>query len=117
MVKIIFKFIKVFLVPPVIDRNSIQEIRVRTGQSFQMDIPVSGEPPPEIKWNFEGKSLELDDRLKISNVDYRTKFIVKRALRSDNGIFNITATNDSGTDTAQVKVKSYILLFYYLFFR
>lgn len=69
-----------------------------------MDIPVSGEPPPDIKWDFEGKTLESDDRLKISNVDYRTKFIVKRALRSDNGTFNITAKNDNGTDTAQVKV-------------
>lgn len=54
------------------------------------------------------KPLESDDRLKINNEDYRTKFIVKRALRSDTGTYNITATNDSGIDTAEVKVMFYL---------
>ena len=69
-----------------------------------MDIPVSGEPPPDIKWDFEGSPLESDDRVKIDNEDYRTKFVVKRALRSDTGTFHVTATNVNGTDTAEVLV-------------
>lgn len=58
--------------------------------------PCLGEPPPEITWDFEGKPLSTDDRVKINNIDYRTKFVVKRAMRSDTGTFNITARNDSG---------------------
>uniref|UniRef100_A0AC34GPF1 Twitchin n=1 Tax=Panagrolaimus sp. ES5 TaxID=591445 RepID=A0AC34GPF1_9BILA len=91
-------------VPPKIDRNAIHEIRVKAGQNFSLDIPVSGEPPPEIKWDFEGSPLEADDRVKIDNEDYRTKFTVKRALRSDTGTFHVTASNINGTDTAEVLV-------------
>ncbi|CAK5074870.1 unnamed protein product [Meloidogyne enterolobii] len=91
-------------VPPKIDRNSIHEIRVRAGQPFQLDIPISGEPPPEITWDFQGKPLVSDDRMKIVCNEKGTKFTVKRSLRSDTGIFNITAVNDSGTDKAEVHV-------------
>lgn len=52
-------------IPPHIDRNSIQEIRVKAGQSFQLNIPVSGEPEPTIVWDFEGRPIESDDRLKV----------------------------------------------------
>uniref|UniRef100_A0A7E4VU92 non-specific serine/threonine protein kinase n=1 Tax=Panagrellus redivivus TaxID=6233 RepID=A0A7E4VU92_PANRE len=91
-------------VAPKIDRTAIHEIKVKAGQVIQLDIPVSGEPPPEIKWDFEGTPVENDDRVKITNEEYKTKFIVKRALRSDTGVFNITATNVNGTDTAEVHV-------------
>ncbi|CAD6198887.1 unnamed protein product, partial [Caenorhabditis auriculariae] len=91
-------------VPPVIDRSAIQEIKVKAGQDFQLNIPVSGEPPPEITWTFEGQPLESDDRMKIANEDYKTKFIVKRALRGDTGTYVIKAQNVNGTDTAEVKV-------------
>ena len=56
---------------PVIDRNAIQEIRVRAGQDFALNIPVSGEPPPEITWTYEGEPVESDDRMRIQNEDYR----------------------------------------------
>ncbi|KAL3088858.1 hypothetical protein niasHS_009150 [Heterodera schachtii] len=91
-------------VPPKIDRNSIHEIRVRAGQNFQLDIPITGEPPPEISWDFGGRPLVSDDRMKIVCDDKGTKFVVKRALRTDTGTYNITARNDNGTDTAQVLV-------------
>lgn len=90
--------------PPKIDRNSIHEIKVRAGQNFQLDIPISGEPPPQIVWDFEGRPLQSDDRMKIVCDEKGTRFIVKRALRSDTGTFNITATNDSGKDSAEVRV-------------
>uniref|UniRef100_A0A915DDF3 Twitchin n=1 Tax=Ditylenchus dipsaci TaxID=166011 RepID=A0A915DDF3_9BILA len=35
-------------VPPVIDRSALEEIRVKAGQTFQFDVPVSGEPPPPV---------------------------------------------------------------------
>lgn len=53
--------------------NDNTSIQVRAGQDFALNIPVSGEPPPEITWSFGGKPLETDDRVKINNEDYRTK--------------------------------------------
>ena len=71
-----------------------------------MDIPVSGEPPPEIAWAFEGTPLKNDNRMKVDNSqDYKTKFVCKSAVRGDTGVYTITAKNPNGTDTAQVKVK------------
>ncbi|TMS38626.1 hypothetical protein L596_005310 [Steinernema carpocapsae] len=90
--------------PPKIDRSAIEEIKVRAGQDFQLNIPVSGEPPPEITWSFGGEPLESTDRMKITNADYKTKFVVKRALRGDTGTYTIVAQNENGTDTAEVKV-------------
>lgn len=89
---------------PKIDRSAIEEIKVRAGTDFQLNIPVSGEPPPEVVWTFQGEPVESSDRMKVDNVPYKTKFAVKRALRSDTGVYLITAKNESGEDTAEVKV-------------
>ncbi|KHJ84916.1 fibronectin type III domain protein, partial [Oesophagostomum dentatum] len=93
-------------VPPVIDRNALGEIKVRAGQEIHLVVPVSGEPPPEITWALGDSPVEGDDdRVKINNSeDYKTKFLVKRALRSDSGTYTITAKNVNGTDTAEVKI-------------
>lgn len=81
-----------------------------------MNIPVTGEPEPTIQWDFEGRPIESDDRLKVSpglpglirvqitNEDGKTKFVVKRAQRDDTGTFHIVATNEHGTDRADVIV-------------
>lgn len=89
---------------PQIDRSAIEEIKVRAGTDFQLNIPVSGEPPPEVIWTFQGEPVESSDRMKVNNVPYKTKFTVKRALRSDTGVYLITAKNENGVDTAEVKV-------------
>lgn len=92
---------------PKIDRSAIEEIKVRAGTDFQLNIPVSGEPPPTVSWSFQGEKLESSDRIKIENPDYKTKFAVKRARRSDAGTYIITAENEYGTDKAEVKVMVY----------
>ncbi|VDN28526.1 unnamed protein product [Gongylonema pulchrum] len=92
---------------PKIDRSAIEEIKVRAGTDFQLNIPVSGEPPPTVTWSFQSEPLESTDRIKIENPDYRTKFVVKRALRSDTGTYVIKAENESGVDMAEVKVLVY----------
>lgn len=92
---------------PKIDRTAIEEIKVRAGSNFQLNIPVSGEPPPTITWVFAGKPLESSERVKIENPDCRIKFMVKHALHSDTGTYIIKAENENGTDIAEVKVFVY----------
>lgn len=89
---------------PRIDRSAVQDIKVRAGQPFDMQIPVTGEPPPTVTITFADKNLESTDRIKVDNKEYLTKFAVKRALRSDTGTYVITATNESGTDKAEFNV-------------
>ncbi|KAL3982100.1 Fibronectin type III domain family protein [Acanthocheilonema viteae] len=92
---------------PKIDRTAIEEIKVRAGSNFQLNIPISGEPPPTVTWMFAGEPLESSERVKIENPNYRTKFMVKYALHSDTGTYIIKAENENGTDTAEVKVFVY----------
>ena len=35
---------------PKIDRNALTNIKIRAGQNFEFDVPVSGEPPPSKDW-------------------------------------------------------------------
>uniref|UniRef100_A0A0N5D1Z0 non-specific serine/threonine protein kinase n=1 Tax=Thelazia callipaeda TaxID=103827 RepID=A0A0N5D1Z0_THECL len=94
-------------VAPKIDRTAIEEIKVRAGNNFQLNIPVSGEPPPVVTWSFQGEQLQSTERIKIENPDYKTKFTVRRALRSDTGVYTIKAENENGTDAAEVHVLVY----------
>ncbi|CAJ0587388.1 unnamed protein product, partial [Mesorhabditis spiculigera] len=89
---------------PLIDKNSIHEIRVRAGQGCDLAIPVGGEPPPQITWTFEGEPVESDDRIRVQTEDYKTKFAIRKSKREDAGTYLITAKNESGVDTAEVKV-------------
>lgn len=92
---------------PKIDRTAIDEIKVRAGSNFQLNIPVSGEPPPTVTWMVAGKPLESSERMKFESLDYKIKFVVKRALRSDTGTYTIKAENENGTDTAEIRVLVY----------
>ncbi|XP_018789320.1 PREDICTED: twitchin isoform X17 [Bactrocera latifrons] len=91
-------------VPPNIDRNHMLDIKVRAGQAFEFDVPVTGEPIPSKEWSHEGNVVVNSDRVKIINEDYRTKFRVVDSKRVDTGTYTLTAFNINGTDRAAVKV-------------
>ncbi|KAL3252348.1 hypothetical protein MRX96_017667 [Rhipicephalus microplus] len=89
---------------PRIDRTALHDIRIKVGKSFEFEVPVLGEPPPNKKWALEGKSIEDDKRWTISHEPYKTKLAVRNAERGDSGTLTLTATNPNGTDTAKVNV-------------
>lgn len=91
-------------VTPRIDRSAVQDIKVRAGTGWDQEIPVAGEPPPEISWSFKGKPVESGDRLRVETKDYETRFVCKRSVRGDTGVYVIKASNDSGSDTVEVNV-------------
>jgi len=42
-------------VKPHIDRTNLQNLMVKVGLTLTLDINITGEPPPEVTWLFEGK--------------------------------------------------------------
>ena len=90
--------------PPKIDRNAIMNIKIRAGQNFEFDVPVSGEPPPTKEWSLGGIRIGNDDQTKLTNEDYNTKLKVVNARRENSGTYTLTAKNRNGTDTATVNV-------------
>ena len=90
--------------PPRIDRTNLMEVRCRAGDSFNFDVNISGEPPPDKKWTCNGKEVTASDKIKIVFQDYNTKIFVRSATRKENGTLTITAENVNGSDTADVKI-------------
>lgn len=89
---------------PKINRNDLPVTTVKVGQPIKFIVNVTGEPPPEVRWEFAGKPVARDNNLTIENPDYVSKFSVVKATRKMAGTYKITATNSSGTDTAEVVI-------------
>ncbi|RWS24197.1 twitchin-like protein, partial [Leptotrombidium deliense] len=89
---------------PRINRDNLQPITVRAGNTARLDVEVSGEPPPKITWTFAGKPLESGKDLKIENEDYKTNFQLRNTTRAQSGLYKIIATNENGTDEAEVQI-------------
>ncbi len=91
---------------PRIDRNAFKDLTIKAGQKVMYDVPVAGEPPPEITWTINGRVMpaEGDSHAKIETEDYNTKLAARNATRADSGAYTITAINSSGRDTVTVQV-------------
>lgn len=87
--------------PPKIDRAYMRDIRVKAGKNVELEVPVSGEPPPAKKWTINDVPSP-DERWIITGEDYKTKLVIKDAQRKDTGQLKLTATNVNGTDTATI---------------
>ncbi|KRF85408.1 twitchin isoform X27 [Drosophila virilis] len=91
-------------VAPKIDRNFMLDIKIRAGNVFEFDVPVSGEPIPSKEWTHEDNMVINTDRVKISNYDDRTKLRILDAKRADTGSYTLVARNINGIDKHTVKV-------------
>lgn len=89
---------------PHINRDKLQTIKVRAGQSVRLEVDIEGEPPPTVTWNFDGAVLQTGANIKIDNEDYLTKIHLTDTSRKYSGKYTIKAVNDSGQDEADVEI-------------
>lgn len=89
---------------PKIDRTNLIEIRIRSGQNFNYECKVTGEPMPETKWLMKNKDIKSSKNVKVQHTDYHTKISVRNATRADSGTYTVTAENVNGKDIAEVEV-------------
>lgn len=88
---------------PRIDRKSLEKRTIRTGQMLKVETDIAGEPVPTVTWGFKDEKIK-NERIIIEDEDYHTTFILKKAKRSDSGIYKITAKNVNGTDVAELEI-------------
>lgn len=91
-------------VKPFINREKMQNITVRAGQSVKFDVDVKGEPAPTTTWVFAGAELQSGLRIKIDNQEYNTKLAITDATRKNKGTYTLRAENVNGMDEATVDV-------------
>ena len=89
---------------PKINRDNLQPIIVRAGNTAKLDVEVSGEPPPKVSWIFAGKPVEPDINTTIENPEYESHIKMKNMTRAQSGKYKIVAENESGKDEAEVEI-------------
>lgn len=88
---------------PRIDRKNLGRKTVRSNMTFKNEIKVEGEPDPKVTWSIEGKPVK-NERITIQSEEHLTTFLLRKAKRSDTGVYKIFAKNDSGTDEAEMEL-------------
>lgn len=91
-------------VKPIINREKMQKVTVRAGQTVKFDVDVKGEPAPTTTWLVGGAELQSGLRVKIDNQEYNTKLTINDATRKNKGTYTLRAENCNGFDEATVDV-------------
>ncbi len=52
-------------VRPHIDRKAMKSMTIKVGQNVDFDVPVLGEPPPELVWTFKEEELKTKEKIKV----------------------------------------------------
>lgn len=67
------------VVAPHIHREDVNDANIKVGQCLRFTVHIDGEPPPQVTWSCDGKTL--DSNIVTENKDYITKFFLTKAAR------------------------------------
>jgi len=93
-----------FSAKPQINREKMQKVTVRAGQTVRFDVDVKGEPAPTTVWFFKSKEIKTGASHKVEHEPYNSKLAISDTTRTNTGIYTLKAENDSGKDEAEVEV-------------
>lgn len=82
----------------------MQDIRIKAGLIFHVDIDFVGEPTPEVTWTVDRRDLETTDRTTVTSIGYHTIVHTVNAKRSDSGLYHLMLKNSSGVDEGSFQV-------------
>ncbi|XP_033116214.1 twitchin-like [Anneissia japonica] len=89
---------------PEVDPDAMRDQKVRAGQQFKIEVPISGEPPPTVVWKKDGKEVKPSDHVKLETTDTKAILCVPDAIRDDFGDYELVLSNDSGTVSEKCKI-------------
>ncbi|XP_070535071.1 twitchin-like [Ptychodera flava] len=89
---------------PKLDIGDLKNIKIKAGESFELKLPFTGVPKPTVTWTLREKELVEKSTVTIKTTEDATKVNVEDAHRENGGVYEVTLSNPSGTDSAKVKV-------------
>lgn len=89
---------------PRIDRNAMKAITLKSGKTNLFDIPVRGIPAPEYIWSIGEYIIETNELFSVDSLTPNVaKLHVLDAQRKRSGILKLKATNEHGSDEAELE--------------
>lgn len=87
----------IVLVAPKI-KTPLNDIRIKAGLIFHLDVDFVGEPVPEVIWTVGSRPLTADERTTVTSIGYHTIIHTVNVKRSDSGQYHLLLRNSSGID-------------------
>ena len=89
---------------PMIDKSSLQPIKVSKNATITLAAKVQGEPAPEKAFYYGRIEIKACPSVDIIEKEHSIKLVMSGARRDDTGIYTLKADNDHGQDQADVEV-------------
>lgn len=64
-----FKKKQLFSVAPFINKHAMSDIKLKVGQTIQFEVPIGGEPPPEVIWTVKDIKISPSLRTSIKTIE------------------------------------------------
>jgi hypothetical protein len=87
--------------------GELKPLKLHAGQMINFDVPVEGEPIPEVSWiGPDGRELRSGPKIRIEHDEEtgRAKLQIKGTDRSQSGEYVIRAVNPNGEAVQRVRV-------------
>merc|ERR1719412_2415488 len=100
--------------PPYIDAKNMHDLTAICGDRIKFDLPIYGEPLPDVVWTRTGNGPEAetevvestsDRNIVITNSETHTKLVINSVTKGLCGKYSVRVCNASGTDEARAEVK------------
>ena len=96
--------------------QEIKDCRILEGQKAKFEGIYTGNPPPEVTWEFNGQLIENSKDIQIKVKDHRTSLTIMEGKTSHNGHYTCRVKNELGSDRTRalltVKGKKLVCLFF-----
>ena len=92
------------LVLPYIDAKTLRDVKIDAKDRLKFDVPIFGEPAPEVSWYNGDDLIENDKSISITNLEGHTKIVFNSISKNHQGTYRLVIRNKSGEDSAKFSV-------------
>lgn len=103
---------KSLMMPVIFKDTSVEPVfnllsntfNVKSGNDLKIDVPFRAVPPPTVVWKKDGNLLKETCRVNANTSDTLTQIIIKDAIRTDVGVYEVCLANSAGTASMEIHV-------------